>query len=191
MTRGQMVMFYGPMFSGKTGALLDVVFRAEERRERVAVLKPAIDQAAPGALHSHDGRVHAALDISTAEDIKTLSNGVDLVAIDEVQFLTEEIASVIRAIARPSGPMVVVAGLDRDFRGEPFAIVDRLLQAADKSSRLTAICSRCGRAAEYTQRLVDGSPAPRDGPVLLVGGLELYQPRCESCFLGERRRLAI
>jgi thymidine kinase len=186
MTPGQMLMFCGPMFSGKTGALLDVVLRAEGRGERVAVLKPAIDQATPGALRSHDGRVHAAVDISSAANIKTLSRGVDLVAIDEVQFLSDEVASVIRAIARPSGPTVVVAGLDRDFRGEPFAIIERLLQVADQNSHFTAICSRCGRPAEYTQRLVDGSPGALDGPVILVGGAELYQPRCASCFFAER-----
>ncbi len=80
------------------------------------------------------------------------------------------------------GQRVLVAGLDQDFRAEPFAAMSRLLAVAEQADKLFAICVRCGAYATRSQRLIDGRPAPHDAPTIAVGGLELYEARCRACF---------
>ena len=103
-----------------------------------------------------------------------------MVGIDEVQFLDEGIVDVALRLVR-RGARVLAAGLDRDFRGEPFGPMPQLLAHADDADKLHAICQICAGPATMTQRLVDGSPARRDDPVILVGASERYEARCRGC----------
>ena len=106
-----------------------------------------------------------------------LIQSIDLIAIDEVQFFDEEIIAVTQHLAN-SGYRVIVAGLDQDFRGEPFGPMPVLLSLAESVTKLQAVCAVCGSPSSRTQRLIDGKPASYDEPVILVGASESYEPRC-------------
>jgi thymidine kinase len=106
-----------------------------------------------------------------------VSASVDMVAIDEVQFFDEGIVEVVQTLA-DSGHRVVTAGLDQDFRGEPFGPMPRLMAGAEQVTKLQAVCSVCGSPASRTQRLINGEPAGYDDPIILVGASEAYEPRC-------------
>jgi thymidine kinase len=106
--------------------------------------------------------------------------GVQVVAIDEVQFLDEGIVDVISVLA-DRGVRVIVAGIDMDFRGEPFGPMPLVLTVAETVDKLHAICVLCGNPATRNQRLVDGEPAPYEGPTIQVGGHEAYEARCRGC----------
>lgn len=97
--------------------------------------------------------------------------------IDEVQFFDDNIADVLTLLAN-QGYRVIAAGLDQDFRGEPFSIVPKLMSLAELVTKLQAVCSVCGSPASRTQRLINGQPASYDDPIILVGASESYEPRC-------------
>ncbi|MCC6165626.1 MAG: hypothetical protein IT329_00220, partial [Caldilineaceae bacterium] len=105
---------------------------------------------------------------------------VEVVAIDEVQFFDWTIADVCNSLAN-QGKCVIAAGLDQDFRGEPFGPMPLLLALAERVDKLHAICVVCGSSASRTQRLIDGRPARYDDPIILVGGSERYEARCRRC----------
>jgi len=104
----------------------------------------------------------------------------EVVAVDEVLFLDEDIVRVANALA-DRGVRVILAGTDMDFRGQPFGPMPALLAIAEKVDKLHAICVRCGELATRNQRLVNGRPAPAEGPTIQVGGLESYEARCRRC----------
>jgi thymidine kinase len=103
-----------------------------------------------------------------------------VVAVDEVQFLDDEIADVLSLLA-DRGKRVIAAGIDMDFRGEPFGPMGRVLSLAETVDKLHAICVRCGNPATRNQRLVDAVPAPYESPTIQVGGAESYEARCRRC----------
>jgi thymidine kinase len=103
-----------------------------------------------------------------------------VVGVDEAQFLDEEITKVVQALAE-RGVRVIVAGLDMDFRGEPFGPMPVLMAQAERVTKLQAICMVCGEPAYCTQRLVNGKPAHFNDPVVIIGAEELYQARCRRC----------
>ena len=146
-------------------------------------LKPARDTRAVAELVSHTGRTHPA---QTWDGRAPLELGeARLVAVDEAPFLPAEAVCALAAL-RDEERTIVAAGLDLDFRREPFGPMLALAAAADLVHRLTATCSRCLRPAEFTQRLVDRRPAPFDDETVRVGAEELYQPRCGKCYEAER-----
>jgi thymidine kinase len=102
------------------------------------------------------------------------------VAVDEVQFLDDGIIEVADTLAN-AGTRVILAGTDMDFRGRPFGPMPGLLAIAERVDKLQAICVRCGQLATRNQRLVDGRPAPAEGPIIKIGGLETYEARCRVC----------
>ena len=104
----------------------------------------------------------------------------DMVAIDEVQFFSSDLVQVVSQLA-DYGFRVVLAGLDQDFRGEPFGCVPDLMAISEKVTKLHAVCQRCGRDASRTQRLLDGLPAHYEDPIILVGATEHYEARCRHC----------
>lgn len=171
------------MFSGKTEALLEAIARAEKRGRTVLALKPAFDSNSPNEIRSHAGDGHQAHVFESLPEL--LAVEPELVVLDEVQFLTAEAANVLRALV-DNGSDVVVAGLDFDFRTQRFEVVGRLAALADRVVQLTAVCTRCGQRATLTQRVANGRPVALRGPRLLVGGEELYQPRCAKCYWAER-----
>ncbi len=178
---GWLEVISGPMFSGKSEELIRRVTRALIARQSVQVFKPAIDDRYDAVrVASHAGRSLEAIAVDRIDDLKArLDGGSEVVAVDEAQFFGPELADLAQDLADDGG-RVVIAGLDLDFRGEPFGPLPTLLARAERVDKLTAIC-RCGRAATRTQRLIGGHPAHYDDPIVLVGAAESYEPRCRSC----------
>lgn len=178
---GRLEAIVGPMFSGKSEELIRRVNRALIAGQEVQVFKPAIDDRYDAAaVASHSGRRMEALPVEGSSAIRPLlSDGVRLVAFDECQFFGDEVVELALELVA-EGKRVIVAGLDLDFRGEPFGPIPNLLAHAELVEKLTAIC-HCGRQATRTQRLLAGSPAHYDDPIILVGAAESYEPRCREC----------
>jgi len=180
--RGQIELICGSMFSGKTEELIRRVRRAQIARQQVQVFKPSLDaRYAVEHVASHNGLRAEAVPVDTAADIAALIQpDTTVVAIDEAQFFDASLVLLCEELA-DRGLRVIVAGLDMDFRGEPFGPVPELLARAEEVTKLRAICVRCGAPASRTQRLIDGQPAAYDDPVILVGAAEAYEARCRHC----------
>jgi thymidine kinase len=185
---GQIEIICGSMFSGKTEELIRRVRRAIIAKQYVQVFKPQIDHRyGIEQVTSHNGQNIKALPLPKAADILNhLSPDTTVVAIDEVQFFDAAIVSVTEFLAA-KGMRVLIAGLDTDFRGEPFGSMPALLCRAEEVTKLRAICVVCGDSACRTQRLVDGMPAYYDDPIILVGAQESYEPRCREHHMVPRR----
>jgi thymidine kinase len=179
---GWIELICGSMFSGKTEELIRRVRRAEIARQRVQVFKPAIDtRYSESRVWSHDGLNCEAEAIDTSAGIlQKLRPDTTVVAIDEVQFLDSGVAEIARQLAN-KGLRVIAAGLDLDFRGEPFGVVPELMAEAEMVDKLHAICVACGAPASRTQRLINGQPANYGDPVIMVGAKEVYEARCRDC----------
>jgi thymidine kinase len=170
------------MFSGKTEELIRRVKRAQIAKQKVQVYKPSVDTRYElEKVTSHSG-VHfeAAAVAGSADILSTLEKDTEVVAIDEAQFFDSSIPQVCNELAE-RGLRVIVAGLDMDFRGEPFGPMPVLMAQAEQVDKLQAICQSCGAPASRTQRLINGQPASYDDPVILVGAEEVYEARCRMC----------
>ena len=180
--KGSLTVITGSMFSGKTEELIRRLRRALYARRGVLVFKHALDTRSDlTEIRSHNGVPHEAIAISTSgELLEGVEPETDVVAVEETQFFDEGIVDACRRLA-DSGYGVIVAGLDMDFRGEPFGPMPMLLAEADEVVKLRAICARCGRDASRSQRLIDGKPAPASAPTILVGAQETYEARCRHC----------
>jgi thymidine kinase len=167
------------MFSGKTDELIRRLVRATIAKQKVQVFKPAIDiRYAVEKVTSHAGSDYDASPIEKAAEIRDrIDPDTTVVAIDEAQFFDPEIIQIVDELAA-RGIRVLVAGLDTDFRGEPFGPMPILMSRAERVDKLHAICMVCGEEASRTQRLVNGKPARFDDPVVIVGASELYEARC-------------
>jgi thymidine kinase len=178
---GTVEVIVGSMFSGKTDELIRRLRRATIARQKVQVFKPAIDNRYnESKVTSHAGNDFDAWPISSSvEVLQNISPETTVVAIDEAQFFDYEIISVIQQLA-DRGTRVIVAGLDTDFRGEPFGPIPILMAQAEHVDKLHAICMICGEEASRTQRLVNGKPARYDDPVVIIGASELYEARCRD-----------
>ena len=178
---GWLEVVCGPMFSGKSEELIRRLRRAEIAGQRPLIVKPQIDDRYDiGHVVSHAGAKMRAVAVSRPEDIPGLTEGYDVIGIDEVQFFPPSIVSAIEVLVE-RGTRVVVAGLDQDFRGLPFGPMPELLCRAELVDKLQAVCHRCGGPATMTQRLVDGEPAPFSGDTIQVGALDSYEARCRAC----------
>ncbi|UVW21537.1 thymidine kinase [Bacillus subtilis] len=176
---GWLELICGSMFSGKSEELIRRVKRATYAKQEVRVFKPVIDNRySEAAVVSHNGTSMTSYAISSAADIwDHISESTDVIAVDEVQFFDQEIVEVLSSLA-DKGYRVIAAGLDMDFRGEPFGVVPNIMAIAESVTKLQAVCSVCGSPASRTQRLIDGKPASYDDPVILVGAAESYEARC-------------
>jgi thymidine kinase len=179
---GSIEVICGSMFSGKTEELIRRIKRAQIARQRVQVFKPRLDNRyAAEQVASHNGLLYQAISAGdTAEIRAALDTDATVVAIDEVQFFDWDIVDLCRELA-DRGVRVLVAGLDLDFRGEPFGPMPMLMAEAEHVSKLQAICVVCANAASRTQRLIDGQPASYHDPVIMVGASEVYEARCRHC----------
>lgn len=179
---GGIEVICGSMFSGKTEELIRRVKRAQIARKRVQVFKPAIDtRYSTEHVSSHDGvRAQAIVVITAAELADQLDDAVEVVAIDEIQFLDHPVIDLCETLAS-RGKRVIVAGLDQDFRGESFGPMPELMARAEHVDKLQAICVVCGSPASRTQRLINGRPASYHDPIILVGATEAYEARCRAC----------
>ena len=179
---GWIELVCGGMFAGKTEELIRRVRRAEIARQHVQVFKPAVDDRYTAEqVSSHNGvRLRAMAVNGALEILDRVSPDTTVVAVDEAQFFDGQIVGVCDELASRR-MRVIVAGLDLDFRGEPFGPVPSLMAQAEEVDKLQAICVVCGAPASRTQRLVNGQPASYGDPIILVGAQESYEARCRHC----------
>jgi len=182
--KGRLEVICGPMFSGKTEELARRVRRHLIAKQTVKAYKPSIDNryGARSEIVSHIGNTVPATTVDTryTDNIYLLSRSFDIAAIDEVQFFDSGIVKNIKNLV-DEGIIVIVSGLDQDFRGDPFGHMPELLAMADMVVKLKAVCNSCGADANMTQRLIDGKPAPYSGDTILVGAKDSYEARCRNC----------
>lgn len=188
--QGRLEVITGCMFSGKTEELLRRVVRARIARKEVFLAKPELDSRyAAEEVVTHYGRSlpchRLPTDVSWRSFREMVTEHVlermDVFAFDEANFFGPDFPEVCEKLAE-EGKLVIVAGLDLNFRGEPFGPVPLLLALADEVVKLQAVCVVCGAPATRTQRLVAGKPVTT-GPEVLIGGEEQYEARCRNCFL--------
>jgi thymidine kinase len=180
---GWIEVISGVMFSGKSEELLRRVRRALIARKNVQVFKSHLDDRYAGVyrVSSHDGGHIDAVPVNVSVQVaERVRPDTHVVAVDEAQFLDDGIVTVANDLA-DRGVRVIVAGIDMDFRGEPFGPIPRLLAVAEMVDKLHAICVCCGELATRNQRLIGGRPAPAEGPTIQVGGAESYEARCRRC----------
>ncbi|AIF69731.1 thymidine kinase [Palaeococcus pacificus DY20341] len=181
---GFLEVITGPMFAGKTTELIKRVERQIFAKRKAALFKPAIDNRySENHVVAHNGLKYEAFVIPTDEEgVRqiyeiTKREGFEVIGVDEVQFFPISIVEALNTLA-DEGVYVIASGLNLDFKGDPFEVTRELLVRADNIVYLTAICTICGAPATRSQRLIDGKPAPRDSPIILVGGQEAYEARC-------------
>lgn len=191
LQKGWIEVICGPMFAGKSEELIRRIKTLSYAHQKIIAIKPAIDNRYDKtAIASHDGEKYEAYAVKSAKDIMPLiKEDTQVVAIDEVQFFGKEVVSICEQLA-DRGIRVIVAGLDMDFRGEPFGPMPELLARAEFVSKLSAACTICGCAATRTQRLVDGKPANYDDPIIMVGAKESYEARCRKHHVVGRKNQA-
>lgn len=172
----------GSMFSGKSEELIRRIKRSRYAKQKVQVFKPVIDNRySDVAVVSHNGNQAEAEAVHTSKEILALvDEDTNVVAIDEIQFFDNEIIDVCEKLA-DDGKRVICAGLDLDFKAEPFGPSPILLAKSEFITKLQAICIICGNPATRTQRLIDGKPAHYLDPVIKVGASESYEARCRHC----------
>jgi len=179
--KGVLEVICGSMFSGKTEELIRRLKRAVIARQSVQVFKPSIDiRYNAEKVTSHAGMAFQAVPVKKAADIlEYLEPNTTVVGIDEAQFLDAEIVPLVKKLVSRD-IRVIVAGLELDFRGEPFGSMPVLMADAESVEKLQAICMVCGEPACRTQRLVNGKPANYNDPIVIVGAAEMYEARCRQ-----------
>ncbi|MDD5252023.1 MAG: thymidine kinase [Patescibacteria group bacterium] len=182
MRKGSLSVIVGCMSSGKSRVLIHRLKRATYARRKVILFKPERDtRTAEDTAASRDGQEHTAVMVRSAREILDAVDDagfVEVVGIEEAQLFDAQLIEAVEALVN-RGIRVIVAGLDTDYRGQPFGIMPHLLAVADRVTKLSAICIRCGRRATRTQ-LKQADRMPGDS-VILVGGDDLYEARCRTC----------
>ena len=174
----------GPMSCGKTEELLRRLRRATIAGKKIKVFSPQLDtRVLADCIESRTGSRRQAMKIQKASDILNyICQEDEVIAIDELQFFDNEIVFVIRTLMA-NGKKVIGAGLELDFKEEPFGCMPQLMCYADKIDKLSAICMKCGsELGVRTQRLIDGIPADINSPLIMIGGDETYEARCINCY---------
>lgn len=181
---GWIEVIAGPMYSGKSEELIRRIRRAKIAKQKVQVFKPEIDNRySKEDVVSHRGEKTEAVCICrSCEIIELLEEDTDVVAVDEAQFFDSELPKVVNRIAEMN-KRVICAGLDMDFRGEPFGPMPELMAIAEFVNKIQAICVECGNPATRTQRLINGNPANYSDPIVLIGATESYEARCRKCHI--------
>jgi len=178
---GYIEVVCGPMFAGKTEELIRRIKRLEYAKQKYLVFKPQIDfRYGDDVIASHNKNTRSAINVATSKEILThITDDVEVVIIDEAQFFDDQIVHVIDYLA-DQGLRVIVGGLDRNFRGEPFGPMPQILAIAEVVTKLTAICQLSGKPATRTQRIINGNPANYDDPIVLIDAEESYEPRSRN-----------
>ena len=173
--RGWIEVICGSMFSGKTEELIRRLKRVKIANLKVEIFKPAIDTRYDEVkIVSHDTNAILSTPVESSQTILLLAQDVDVVGIDEAQFFDAEISNVCEQLAL-RGIRVIVAGLDMDYKGNPFGQMPGLLAKADYITKLHAICMKSGNIANISYRKV------AEGPQVLLGEKDIYEPRCRHC----------
>lgn len=175
---GWIEVIAGSMFSGKSEELIRRLNRARIARQKVQVFKPRIDSRySVEEIASHSGQKHISIPVkNTAEMMKKIERDAEVVGIDEAQFFDEAIVEAVNELAG-RGKRVIVAGLDQDYTGTPFASMPHLLSIAEFITKIHAICVKCGATANFTQRTVESEA------LVVVGAADKYEARCRKCFV--------
>jgi thymidine kinase len=179
---GRMEVICGSMFCGKSEELIRRLRRAIIARQKLQVFKPVIDDRYAGIekVTSHSGYEIPCVPVrDSAQLFSLIEDDTTVVGIDEAQFFDDGLITVTQTLV-DRGMRVIVAGLDMNFRGEPFGPMPILLAKAEDVDKLQAICMVCGEPAYRTQRLVNGKPAYYDDPIVIVGAAEMYEARCRK-----------
>lgn len=177
---GWIEVICGSMFSGKTEELLRRVRRAQIAKQKVQVFKPILDNRySADHVQSHNANRIASRPIEKAKEILDLiEDNTRVVGIDEAQFFDDTVVEVAQKLAY-RGLQVIIAGLDMDFRGQPFGPMPKLLSVAEEVTKLSAVCVICGNPAHRTQRIA--GPVGADATRIVVGAKDLYEARCRFC----------
>lgn len=176
MRRGRVEVVCGSMFSGKTEELIRRLRRAQFAKQRVEIFKPAIDvRYSEEEVVSHEGNSILSTPVDSSASILLLGQESDVVGIDEAQFFDEHIVEVCNELAA-KGIRVIVAGLDLDFKGQPFGPMPQLCAIADDVTKVHAICVRCGALAYVSHRIVAGEKQ------VMLGEKQEYEPLCRECY---------
>ena len=177
--QGRIEIICGSMFSGKTEELIRRLKRAKFAKQRVEIFKPSIDNRySDEEVVSHDHNSIVSTSIDSSASILLLSEGIDVVGIDEAQFLDDNLVNVCNQLAN-NGVRVIVAGLDMDYRGVPFGPIPALCAVADEVTKVHAICVKCGALAYISHRLVNNNKR------VLIGEAREYEPLCRECYQKE------
>lgn len=180
--RGRLEVITGCMFSGKTEELIRRLKRAMLANLQLMIFKPSVDMRDSGErIRSHDSREIPSTRVDLAADILPFSKGMQVVGMDEAQFFDAGIVEVCNTLAN-QGIRVILAGLDLDYRGQPFGPMPDLLAVADQVTKVHAICLHCGSLAHYSYR------KKGDGKQIMLGAKEEYEPLCRQCFTGRRQQ---
>lgn len=173
---GWIEVICGSMFSGKTEELIRRLKRAKIANQKVEIFKPKIDSRYDETkLVSHDANYILSTPVDLATQIINMVEGVNVVGIDEAQFFDEKLPEVCEKMAL-KGIRVIIAGLDMDYRGQPFGCMPQLLAIAEYITKVHAICQHCGNLATHSFRLSNSSKT------ILLGEKDHYEPRCRTCY---------
>ena len=174
--RGWIEVVAGSMFSGKTEELIRRLRRAEIARQKVEIFKPGIDvRYSATEVVSHDEKSIRSTAVENSATILLLSGNVEVIGIDEAQFFDLGLINVCNRLA-DMGIRVIVAGLDMDFRGQPFGPMPGLMACAEYVTKVHAICMRCGNLAHFSHRFSDVEK------LVVLGEKDVYEPLCRECY---------
>lgn len=182
---GWIEVICGSMFAGKTEELIRRITRIKYAKKDIIVFKPSIDDRYDKTdVVSHSQRKVKSIVVKNSDDIKQHIDTLEVmpyaIAIDEAQFFDRGLIAITEDLAN-KGTRVIIAGLDLDFRGEPFGIMPDILARAEYITKLHAICQVCGDLATRTQRIIDNRPAYYEDEIILVSAKEKYEARCRHC----------
>lgn len=178
----------GSMFSGKSEELLRRIKRGVIAKQKVLLFKPSIDNRYDeNRVSTHNGNSYDSISIEKSSDILNFVKDTkyDIIGIDEIQFFDNDIVKIINKLA-DDGIRVIVAGLDMNFKAEPFHPMPEIMAISEMVTKLHAVCNKCGKEASRSQRLINGKPAKYDDPVVVIGASESYEARCRHCHEIER-----
>ena len=178
----------GSMFSGKSEELLRRIKRGVIAKQKVLLFKPSIDNRYDeNRVSTHNGNSYHSISIEKSSDILNFVKDTkyDIIGIDEIQFFDNDIVKIINKLA-DDGIRVIVAGLDMDFKAEPFHPMPEIMAISEMVTKLHAVCNKCGKEASRSQRLINGKPAKYDDPIVVIGASESYEARCRHCHEIER-----
>ena len=178
----------GSMFSGKSEELLRRIKRGVIAKQKVLLFKPSIDNRYDeNRVSTHNGNSYDSISIEKSSDILNFVKDTkyDIIGIDEIQFFDNDIVKIINKLA-DDGIRVIVAGLDMDFKAEPFHPMQEIMAISEMVTKLHAVCNKCGKEASRSQRLINGKPAKYDDPIVVIGASESYEARCRHCHEIER-----
>ncbi|AHW60155.1 thymidine kinase [Draconibacterium orientale] len=173
---GTIEVVAGSMFSGKTEELIRRLKRAKIAKQKVEIYKPMVDvRYSETEVVSHDENAIHSTPVENSANILLLAGDVDVIGIDEAQFFDKGLINVVNQLAN-MGIRVIVAGLDMDFKGEPFGPIPGLMAVADYITKVHAICVRCGSIAQFSHRISEKEQ------VVLLGEKDIYEPLCRRCY---------